>query len=86
MNDDDSGNKLSLNYSKRFFTLKAQVADQSGLADAAHAINNLATAQGEKDNPSLVDVKERGGFSRVVEEEGDIHCRCDPGDDVGVVG
>ena len=28
------------------FTLKAQVADQSGLADAVHAINNLATAQG----------------------------------------
>ena len=39
------------------FTLKAQVVDQSGLADAVCAINNLATAQGKKDTPRLMDVK-----------------------------
>ena len=39
------------------FTLKADAADQSGLADAVCAINNLATAQGKKDTPSLIDVK-----------------------------
>ena len=42
------------------FTLKAQVADQSGLADAVRAIRNLATVQGEKDTPSLIDVKGLG--------------------------
>ena len=43
------------------FTLKAQVADQSGLADAVRVIYKLATAQGMKDTPSLIDVK---GFGR----------------------
>ena len=42
------------------FALKAPVADQSGLADAVRAINNLATAQGQKDIPSLIDVKGPG--------------------------
>ena len=42
------------------FTLKAQVAHQSGLADAVRAINNLATVQGKKDTPSLIDVKGLG--------------------------
>ena len=31
-------------FQQEVFTLKAQVADQSGLADAVRAINNLATA------------------------------------------
>ena len=42
------------------FTLKAQVADQSGLAYAGRATKNLATAQGTKDTPSLTDVKGLG--------------------------
>ena len=42
------------------FKLKAQVADQSGLADAVRAINNLATAQVRKNTPSLIDVKSLG--------------------------
>ena len=48
---------LSLNYSKRFFRLKAQVVDRSGLADAVRAINNLATAQVRNDTPSFTGVK-----------------------------
>ena len=39
------------------FTLRAQVAAESGLADGVRAINNLATAQVRKDTPSLIDVK-----------------------------
>ena len=31
------------------FTLKVQVAGQSGLGDAVRVINNLAAAQGKKD-------------------------------------
>ena len=42
-------------------TLKAQVADQTGLADAVRATNNLATAQIRRDTPSLIDVNGRGG-------------------------
>ena len=38
------------------FTLRCQVAAESGLADAVRAINNLATAQVRKDTPSLIDV------------------------------
>ena len=41
-------------------TLKAQVADQTGLADAVRAINNLATAQIRKDTPILIAVKGHG--------------------------
>ena len=42
---------------QEIFTLKAQVADQPGLADAVRAINNLATAQARIDTASLIDVK-----------------------------
>ena len=42
---------------QEFFTLRAQVASESGLADAVRAMNNLATAQVRKDTPSLIDVK-----------------------------
>ena len=42
---------------QELFTLRAQVAAESGLADAVRAINNLATAQVWKDTPSLIDVK-----------------------------
>ena len=48
-------------------TLEAQVADQSGLADAARAIKKLAPAQGKKDIPSLIDVK---GLRRPNESSG----------------
>ena len=79
------------------FTLKAEVADQSGFADAVRAIDSLATAQGKKDAPSLIDVEgfgrpkeillQGGGFSTVVEEDGGTLCRCDQGvrDGVGMV-
>ena len=43
------------------FTLRAQGAAESGLADAVQAINNLVTAQVRKDTPSLIDVE---GFGR----------------------
>ena len=42
------------------FTLRAQVAAESGLADAVRAIKNLATAQVRKDTSSLIDVKGLG--------------------------
>ena len=44
----------------QLITLRAQVAAESGLADAVRAINNLATAQVRKDTPSLIDVKSLG--------------------------
>ena len=45
---------------QELFTLRAQVAAESGLADAVRAINNLATAQVRKHTPSLIDVKGLG--------------------------
>ena len=47
---------------QELFTLRAQVASESGLADAVRTINNLATAQFRKDTPSLIDMK---GLARV---------------------
>ena len=41
-------------------TLKAHVADHSGLADPVRALNNLAIAQVRKDTQSLVKVKGLG--------------------------
>ena len=68
---------------QELFTLSAQVAAESGLADAVRAINNLATAQVRKDTSSPIDVKglgrlkefnwPRGGFPTVVEEDGGRH-------------
>ena len=49
------------------FTLRAQVAAESGLVDAVRAISNLTTAQVRKDTPSLIDVK---GFGRPKEFSG----------------
>ena len=45
---------------QELFTPRAQVAAQSGLAEAVRAINNLATAQVRKDTPSLIDVNGLG--------------------------
>ena len=45
---------------QELFTLRAEVAAESGLADAVRAINSLATAQVRKDTPSLIDVKGLG--------------------------
>ena len=42
------------------FTLRVQVAAESGLADAVRAINNLTTAQVRKHTPSLIEVKGLG--------------------------
>ena len=65
---------------QELFTLRAQLAAESGLADAMRANNNLATAQVRKDTPSLIDVKgpwssegnhwPRGGFPMMVEKGG----------------
>ena len=73
---------------QELFTFGAQVAAESGLADAVRAINNLAT-QLRKDTPSLIDVKGLGrarefsgreeDFSTVVEEDGGILRWCDQG-------
>ena len=73
---DDSGMTMTMEQvvtqlQLEVFTLKAQVADQSGLADAVRDMNNLATAQGKKDTPSLIDVKGLSrpkGFSRKEED------------------
>ena len=48
---------------QELFTLRAQVAAESGLADAVRAINNLATAQVRKDTPSLIDENGLGQLS-----------------------
>ena len=45
---------------QELFTLRAQVAAESGLADAVRAINNLVAAQVWKDAPSLTVVKGLG--------------------------
>ena len=58
---------------QEIFTLKAQVAEQSGLADAVRAINNLATAQGKKDTPSLIDLKGLGRPKEFCGKEEDLH-------------
>ena len=41
-------------------TLRARVADQTELAEAVSAMNNLAPAQVRKDTPSLIDAKGLG--------------------------
>ena len=74
---------------QELFTVRAQVAAESGLADAVRAINNLATAQVRKDTPSLIDVKRpsssegvhwpREDLPTVVEEDGGILRWCDQG-------
>ena len=77
---------------QELFTLRAQVAAESGLADAVRAINNLATAQVRKDTPSLIDVKGALGRPKKFSgragdfEDGGILRWCDQGvgDDVGV--
>ena len=76
---------------QELFTLRAQVAAESGLADAVRAINNLATTQVRKDTPSLIDTSEgilwqRRGSSTLVEEDGGILRWSDQRvrDDVGV--
>ena len=78
------------------FTLRAQVAAESELADAVRAIHNLATAQVRKDTPSLIDVKGLGrpkeftgreeDFQQWLKKDGGIFCWCDQRvrDDVGV--
>ena len=45
-------------HQQELFTLRAQVATESGLADAVRANSSLATAQIKKDTASLIDVNE----------------------------
>ena len=47
-------------HQQEMITLKAQVADQTGLAEAVRAITNLATSQIRKDTSSLIDLKGLG--------------------------
>ena len=58
-NDDDDG-----------ASCQAQVADQFGLTDAVRVNNNLATAQGKKDTPGLIDVKGLGRPKEFTGREG----------------
>ena len=48
------------------FNLRAQVAAESGLADAVRAICNLATAQVRKETSSLIDVKGLGRLKELI--------------------
>ena len=69
------------------FTLRAQVAAESELADAVRAIHNLATAQVRKDTPNLIDVKGLGrpkeftgreeDFQQWLKKDGGFFCWCD---------
>ena len=52
--------KVVTQLQQELFSLRAQAAAESGLADAVRAINSLATAQVRKDTPSLIDVKGLG--------------------------
>ena len=54
------------------FTLKAQVADQSGLSDAVRTVNNSAAALGKNGTPSLIDVKGVGRPKEFSGEEEDF--------------
>ena len=54
---------------QELFTLRAQVAAESGLADAVRAINNLDTAQVRKNTPSLTDVEGLDRKKNFVAEE-----------------
>lgn len=48
---------------QQIIALRAQVAEQTGFADAVRAINNWATAQFRKETPSLIDVTGLGSRS-----------------------
>ena len=58
---------------QELFTLRAQVAAESGVADAVRAINNLATAPVRKDTPSVIDVKGLGRPKEFTDREEDFH-------------
>ena len=60
MSDDYGVSCDGAQFQQELFTLRAQVAAESGLADAVRAVNNLATAQVRKDTRSLIDVKGLG--------------------------
>ena len=74
---------------QELFTLRAQFAAESGLADAVRAINNLATAHVRKRHSESHRCERpwssegilwhRRGFSTVVEEYGGIIRWCDHG-------
>ena len=51
---------------------RAQVTAQAGLAEAARAINNLATAHVRKDTPSLIDVNGLGRPKQFSCKEEDV--------------
>ena len=57
---------------QELFTLRAQVAAESGLADAVRAFNNPTTAQVREPIPSLIDVKGLGRPKEVTSKEKDF--------------
>ena len=59
-------------FQQELFNLRAQVAAESGLADAVQATNNLATAQVGKDTPTLIDVKCLGRWKDFTGREEDF--------------
>ena len=71
--DDDGASCVST--STRTGNLRAQVAAQSGLAEAVRAINNLATAKVRKDTPSLIDVNGLGRPKKFSGKEEDFQQR-----------
>ena len=62
---------------QEWFTLGAQVAAESGLADAVlavRAVNNHATGRVRKDAPSLIDVKGLGRPKEFTGRDEDFQC------------
>ena len=57
---------------QELLTLRAQVASQVQMAEAVRAVNNLATAQVQKDSPGLIDVNGLGGLKEFSGKEEDF--------------
>ena len=72
---------------QELFTLRAQVAAESGLAVAVRTINNLSSSSERHSESHRCErpwssermLWQRGGFSTVVELDGGILCGCDQG-------
>ena len=64
--------RLVTRFQQELFTLRAQVAAESGLADAVRATNNLGTAQIREDTSSLIDVKGLGRPEEFSGREEDV--------------
>ena len=88
--------QVVIHLQQELFTLRAQVAAESGLADAVRAIKQSRDSSSSERHSESLRCKrpwssegilwQTGGSSTVVEEDGGILCWCDQGvrDDVGV--